>query len=195
MVPHEREAGPAERPGHLGGPAHRRRPDPHNYRALIFVNGWQIGRYVNDVGPQHSFPIPNGVLNPNGDNSIAIAVWNTDATTGGLGAVTLESYGTQLTAMTPVVEPTGGPTASPTASATVKPSGGGQPGGSVSASPSATASSSASAGAHPGGLALTGSSIALMAGAGAVLVGVGLLLYVMARRRRAGFAGNEDGSI
>ncbi|GAA1950604.1 beta-galactosidase [Kitasatospora viridis] len=70
--------------------------DPsHHYRALIYVNGWQLGRYINDLGPQHSFPIPNGVLNPNGTNSIAIAVWNADAATGGLGAVQLVSYGTQ----------------------------------------------------------------------------------------------------
>lgn len=68
--------------------------DPsRHYRALIFVNGWQLGRYVNDLGPQHDFPIPNGILKPNGNNTIAIAVWNTDATTGGLGTVSLESFG------------------------------------------------------------------------------------------------------
>ncbi len=71
--------------------------DPaRHYRALIFVNGWQLGRYINDLGPQHSYPIPNGILNPNGANSIAIAVWNTDGSTGGLGTVSLESYGTHL---------------------------------------------------------------------------------------------------
>ncbi|HEV7898654.1 MAG TPA: beta galactosidase jelly roll domain-containing protein, partial [Planosporangium sp.] len=68
--------------------------DPaRHYRAQIFVNGWQLGRYVNDVGPQHSFPIPTGILKPNGANTIAIAVWNADATSGGLGRVSLESYG------------------------------------------------------------------------------------------------------
>ena len=68
--------------------------DPsRHYRALIFVNGWQLGRYVNDLGPQHDFPIPNGILKPNGTNTIAIAVWNSDGTTGGLGAVSLESFG------------------------------------------------------------------------------------------------------
>ncbi|GAA3432719.1 beta-galactosidase [Kutzneria kofuensis] len=68
--------------------------DPsRQYRALIFVNGWQMGQYVNYLGPQHSFPIPNGVLNPNGDNTIAIAVWNLDGSTGGLGSVSLTNYG------------------------------------------------------------------------------------------------------
>jgi beta-galactosidase GanA len=64
-----------------------------HYRALIFVNGWQLGRYINDVGPQHLFPIPNGILKTNGTNTIAIAVWNTDGSTGGLGTVSLESLG------------------------------------------------------------------------------------------------------
>ena len=63
------------------------------YRALIFVNGWQFGNYVNYLGPQHSFPIPNGILNPDGPNTIALAVWNLDATTGGLGTVSLTNYG------------------------------------------------------------------------------------------------------
>ncbi|MFE0465396.1 beta galactosidase jelly roll domain-containing protein, partial [Kitasatospora sp. NPDC058965] len=71
--------------------------DPsRHYRALLFVNGWQVGRYVNDLGPQHSFPVPTGVLNPNGANSVAVAVWNADGSTGGLGSVQLESYGTRL---------------------------------------------------------------------------------------------------
>ena len=62
------------------------------YRALIFVNGWLIGRYVNAVGPQRSFPVPAGIVRPNGTNTIAIAVWNTDGSTGGLGAVSLDRY-------------------------------------------------------------------------------------------------------
>ncbi|WP_432828780.1 beta-galactosidase [Dactylosporangium sp. CA-092794] len=68
--------------------------DPsRRYRAQLFVNGWDIGHYVNDVGPQHSFPIPTGVLNPNGVNDVKIAVWNLDGSTGGLGTVALTNYG------------------------------------------------------------------------------------------------------
>jgi beta-galactosidase GanA len=71
--------------------------DPQrHYRAMIFVNGWQLGNYINDLGPQHRFPIPNGILKPKGANSIAIAVWNTDETSGGLGAVSLVNLGTWL---------------------------------------------------------------------------------------------------
>ncbi|MBV8931118.1 MAG: beta-galactosidase [Kutzneria sp.] len=68
--------------------------DPtRHYRALIYVNGWLIGRYINDVGPQRSFPVQPGILRTDGHNTIAIAVWNADASTGGLGQVGLEQYG------------------------------------------------------------------------------------------------------
>ncbi|MER6443411.1 beta-galactosidase [Streptomyces sp. NPDC001185] len=68
--------------------------DPaRKYRVTIFVNGWQVGNYVNYLGPQHTFPVPDGILNPNGHNSIALAVWNLDGTTGGLGKVSLTDYG------------------------------------------------------------------------------------------------------
>jgi hypothetical protein len=75
--------------------------DPsRKYRAEIFVNGWQMGNYVNYVGPQHSFPVPNGVLNPNGRNDIVIAVWNLDDTSGGLGQVALTTYGSYSSSLT-----------------------------------------------------------------------------------------------
>ncbi|MET3804067.1 beta-galactosidase GanA [Nakamurella sp. UYEF19] len=75
--------------------------DPsRQYRAEIFVNGWQMGNYVNYVGPQHSFPVPNGVLNPNGKNDIVIAVWNLDGSSGGLGTVALTNYGTYTSSLT-----------------------------------------------------------------------------------------------
>ncbi len=74
--------------------------DPaRKYRATLFVNGWQVGNYVNYLGPQHSFPVPNGILNPNGKNSIAIAVWNLDGSTGGLGTVALTNYGSYASSL------------------------------------------------------------------------------------------------
>ncbi|WP_406175476.1 beta-galactosidase [Streptomyces sp. NBC_00996] len=74
--------------------------DPsRKYRASIFVNGWQVGNYVNYLGPQHTFPVPNGILNPNGRNSIAIAVWNLDGSTGGLGEVSLTNYGSYASSL------------------------------------------------------------------------------------------------
>ncbi|MFF7946074.1 beta-galactosidase [Streptomyces griseorubiginosus] len=74
--------------------------DPaRKYRATLFVNGWQVGNYVNYLGPQHSFPVPDGILNPNGRNSIAIAVWNLDGSTGGLGKVALTDYGSYASSL------------------------------------------------------------------------------------------------
>jgi beta-galactosidase GanA len=74
--------------------------DPsRKYRATLFVNGWMVGNYVNYKGPQHSFPVPNGILNPNGPNSIAIAVWNLDGSTGGLGKVSLTNYGSYASSL------------------------------------------------------------------------------------------------
>jgi beta-galactosidase len=74
--------------------------DPaRHYRALLFVNGWQVGRYINDVGPQHDFPVPPGILRSRGRNTIAIAVWNADGRTGGLGEVRLRAHGDVATGL------------------------------------------------------------------------------------------------
>ena len=66
-----------------------------NYRAFIYVNGWLIGRYVNNVGPQHQFYVPAGILNDHGANTLAIAVWGLDQAGGGLDAVSLVAAGNQ----------------------------------------------------------------------------------------------------
>ncbi|MCU6453996.1 beta-galactosidase [Sphingomonas sp. A2-49] len=44
------------------------------YRASIFVNGWNMGQFIAHVGPQRVFPIPEGVLDHHGRNTIALAV-------------------------------------------------------------------------------------------------------------------------
>jgi beta-galactosidase len=70
--------------------------DPkYPYSALIFVNGWMLGQYVNDLGPQHLFYLPEGILNPHGSNDVAIAVNSrgSDGSGGGLGTVSLRAYG------------------------------------------------------------------------------------------------------
>ena len=68
-------------------------PRECHYRAILFVNGWHMGNYVSDAGPQHTFPIPNGVLHPQGKNSIVMAVWKIDESEGDLGEVSLINYG------------------------------------------------------------------------------------------------------
>jgi uncharacterized protein YjdB len=64
-----------------------------NYRAYIYVNGWLLGQYINNLGPQHLFALPPGVLNPNGKNTVAIAVWALDGSSTGLGQVSLQQLG------------------------------------------------------------------------------------------------------
>jgi beta-galactosidase len=71
---------------------------PHHYRAIVFINGWQIGRYISDVGPQTEFELPAGLLNTHGDNTVAIASWST-AQDGGLGEVSLVAQGNYRSAL------------------------------------------------------------------------------------------------
>ncbi len=70
------------------------------FRALIFVNGWNMGQYISDVGPQRVFTLHRGVLEHQGDNTIALAVWCPDEETGGLANVALEVLGNYATART-----------------------------------------------------------------------------------------------
>ncbi|KAI8909341.1 beta-galactosidase [Powellomyces hirtus] len=59
-----------------------------NYRALIFVNGWHVGQYVANVGPQKSFVLPNGILTA-GQNTIALAVTSSGGVGNGIEKVVL----------------------------------------------------------------------------------------------------------
>ncbi|MFF3981329.1 beta-galactosidase [Streptomyces sp. NPDC001828] len=68
-----------------------------HYRALVYVNGWMAGLYVNDLGPQKSFPVQPGMLRTHGHNTVAIAVIGQDAAGDGLGKVSLRAYGNHTT--------------------------------------------------------------------------------------------------
>ncbi|KAH2985959.1 beta galactosidase [Aspergillus fumigatus Z5] len=48
---------------------------PKGYRAQLFVNGYQYGRYNPHIGNQVVFPVPPGILDYQGDNTIGLAVW------------------------------------------------------------------------------------------------------------------------
>ncbi len=63
------------------------------YRVQIFLNGWNLGQYVNDVGPQHTFVLPNGILRTRGSNTLALAVLSDGTSEAGPGAVRLELLG------------------------------------------------------------------------------------------------------
>lgn len=68
-----------------------------HYRALVYVNGWMAGLYVNDLGPQTTFPVQPGMLRTHGHNTVAIAMISEDANGDGLGDVSLEAYGNHTT--------------------------------------------------------------------------------------------------
>jgi beta-galactosidase GanA len=47
-------------------------------RSLLWVNGYNYGLFNPIVGNQVVFPVPTGILNLNGENTIAISIWNQD---------------------------------------------------------------------------------------------------------------------
>ncbi|KAF3769880.1 family 35 glycoside hydrolase [Cryphonectria parasitica EP155] len=44
-------------------------------RVLFWVNGYQYGKYEPHIGPQTVFPFPPGVVNNQGQNSLAVSLW------------------------------------------------------------------------------------------------------------------------
>jgi hypothetical protein len=84
-----------------------------NYRCQLFINGYQFGKYsesasshgsmvpntqptnlnvnfsVNKLGPQNTFPVPEGILNHEGENFIALTVWAQDKLGAALGGLEL----------------------------------------------------------------------------------------------------------
>jgi beta-galactosidase GanA len=65
-----------------------------HYRVLIFLNGWNMGQYIADVGPQHTFVLPTGVLDPRGRNTLALAVTSDGGAANALESVRLTDLGT-----------------------------------------------------------------------------------------------------
>ena len=45
------------------------------YRVQLFVNGYQFGKFVPHIGPQSRFPVPEGILNHHGENTLGITLW------------------------------------------------------------------------------------------------------------------------
>ncbi|TKX19907.1 putative beta-galactosidase A [Elsinoe australis] len=49
------------------------------YRAQIYVNGYQYGKYVHNVGPQDVYPVPQGIWNYKGPNYLGVSLWVLEA--------------------------------------------------------------------------------------------------------------------
>ncbi|OTA99256.1 glycoside hydrolase family 35 protein [Hypoxylon sp. CI-4A] len=60
----------AERQGY-----HQPSPPSQDWTTL-FVNGWQFGKHVANLGPQTAFPVPEGILNHDGRNTVALTLWS-----------------------------------------------------------------------------------------------------------------------
>ncbi|KAG2357219.1 glycoside hydrolase family 35 protein [Suillus spraguei] len=45
------------------------------YRCQLYVNGWMMGKRVSNIGPQYKFPVHQGILDYNGTNTVAVALW------------------------------------------------------------------------------------------------------------------------
>ncbi|CAE6472303.1 unnamed protein product [Rhizoctonia solani] len=54
-------------------------PQGTQVRAQLYVNGYQYGKFVKQVGNQIAFPVPPGILNIRGKNTIGLSVWSQSA--------------------------------------------------------------------------------------------------------------------
>lgn len=76
-----------------------------SFRCLLYVNGFQFGKYVNHIGPQIEYPVPEGILNYHGSNYLGVSLWNMEAdedVSAMLGGLELKS------SSTPVINGRGG---------------------------------------------------------------------------------------
>lgn len=62
-------------------------------RVMLWVNGYQYGKYEPHLGPQTRFPVPPGVINNRGRNSFALSLWAQTDEGARLDEVRLFAYG------------------------------------------------------------------------------------------------------
>ncbi|MEV5934249.1 beta-galactosidase [Streptomyces sp. NPDC052079] len=63
------------------------------YRVQVFLNGWNMGQYLNEARPRQTFVLPNGILRTRGSNTLALAVLSDRTTLSGPGDVRLTLLG------------------------------------------------------------------------------------------------------
>jgi len=73
------------------------------YRAILYVNGYQFGKYTHNIGPQDKFPVPEGILDYHGVNWVAVALWALEDGGARLTGLTLEEDAVILTGREDVV--------------------------------------------------------------------------------------------
>jgi len=65
-----------------------------NFRVQIYLNGWQVGKYINNIGPQTLFVLPAGILRRNSVNTLALSLWSLDGSGASIAGISLVSDGT-----------------------------------------------------------------------------------------------------
>ncbi len=53
--------------------------DPGRGKLNLYLNGYLLGRYWPERGPQQSFVLPWGALHPTEENHLAVALWKRSA--------------------------------------------------------------------------------------------------------------------
>jgi hypothetical protein len=49
-----------------------------------------MGKYVANIGPQHVFPVHQGILNYHGENTVAVSLWAVGNQTADLSIASIE---------------------------------------------------------------------------------------------------------
>ncbi|ETW78704.1 glycoside hydrolase family 35 protein [Heterobasidion irregulare TC 32-1] len=71
-----------------------------NYRVQIYLNGWQLGKYINNLGPQTTFVLPPGILKRQSENTLALSLWSLDSSGAALAGLELIADGAFSTSLT-----------------------------------------------------------------------------------------------
>ncbi|KAL0954023.1 hypothetical protein HGRIS_005178 [Hohenbuehelia grisea] len=69
------------------------------FRAQIYLNGWQFGKYVNNIGPQTVFVLPAGLLRRKSTNTLALSLWSMDETGASIAGLQLVADGAFATSL------------------------------------------------------------------------------------------------
>ncbi|KAF7798724.1 hypothetical protein EIP86_009949 [Pleurotus ostreatoroseus] len=70
-----------------------------NFRVQIYLNGWQVGKYINNFGPQTVFVLPAGILRRNSENTLALSLWSLDSDGAFIAGLELIADGTFSTTL------------------------------------------------------------------------------------------------
>ncbi|RDB21488.1 putative beta-galactosidase A [Hypsizygus marmoreus] len=70
-----------------------------NFRVQIYLNGWQVGKYINNIGPQTLFVLPAGILRRKSTNTLALSLWSLDRGGASIAGLRLVSDGIFSTSM------------------------------------------------------------------------------------------------